>query len=107
MDDTSRISDAERKMLRVDHQDHEELIRFLQDSASPTSVGPLRTAILLKPQLHYLDYDDYGSYYKKCLWALQAIGSPEAIEAIEEFATSEIAVLRKQASYRLSRISRA
>ena len=62
-------------------------------------------AIFLKPRLKYLDYDDYGSYYKKCFWALWAIGTPEAIAVIREFMTSEDAAAKEQALYRLSKIA--
>ncbi len=60
---------------------------------------------MLKPALAYLDYDDYGSYYKKCLWALQAIGTPDAIAVIAECARADDPALRRQAEYRLARIA--
>lgn len=87
------------------HHQHENLIGELQDAEDPRAVPYLRQAIDLKQRLDYLDFDDYGSYYKKCLWALQAIGNEEAIAIIRECATSDIEVLREQAIYRLSKIS--
>jgi hypothetical protein len=62
-------------------------------------------AVQLKPTPAYLDYVDYGAFYKKCLWVLQAIGTPEAIGAIANFAESSIPELKEQAIYRLSRIA--
>jgi hypothetical protein len=53
-----------------------------------------------------LAYDDYGSYYKKCFWALRDIGTPEAIAIIREYAASDIEAARKEAVYRLSKIER-
>jgi len=92
------------RLIQEDHLDHEDLIRSLQDAADPYSIPFLKQAVLLKPHLKYLDYDDYGSYYKKCFWALRAIGTPEAIAVIREFATSEDAAAKEQALYRLSKI---
>ena len=83
---------AERqRLLDPDHDEHEDIIGYLQDYPDPASVPYLKRAIALKPALAYLDYDDYGAYYKKCLWALQAIGTDEA--------------LRTQALHRLDRIA--
>jgi hypothetical protein len=67
------------RLVRQDHFDHEQIIRALQDAADPYSIPFLREAVRLKPRLSYLDYDDYGSYYKKCFWALRAIGTPRPL----------------------------
>jgi hypothetical protein len=88
------------------HNCHEDLIAMLQRSRSPASIPYLRRAIELKPRLDYLAYDDYGAYYKKCLWALQAIASAEARELIGEFTESQDEVLRAEARYRISRGSK-
>jgi hypothetical protein len=92
------------RLVQEDHLDHEEILRDLQDAATPYSIPFLRQAVLLKPRLEYLAYDDYGSYYKKCFWALRAIGTSEAIAVIREFTTSGDAAAREQALYRLSKI---
>lgn len=86
------------------HTRHEDMIAILQKKANPESVVVLQQAIMLKPKLEYLDYDDYGSFYKKCLWALQAIGTPQAISVISECAASDDAALKEQAEYRLAKI---
>lgn len=91
-------------LVQTWHTRHEELVRLLQKWRDPTSVSPLAQAIQLKPRLAYLDYDDYGAFYKKCLWALAAIGTPEAVSAIQQCATSKDAVLREQAAYRLGKL---
>ena len=105
MNDVTQNSLEENWSLLIDPSgyEHEAIIRFLQDNPDGRSVPYIRTAILLKPQLDYLAYDDYGSYYKKCLWALQTISTPEAIELIKECASSDIPELREQAIYRLSK----
>jgi hypothetical protein len=92
------------KLIREDHYEHEKIIGFLQRTADPYAISFLRQAILLKPRLDYLAYDDYGAYYKKCFRALRAIGTPDALAVIREFATSNETPLREQALYRLSKI---
>ena len=91
-------------LLRADHEDHEDCIRSLQLSKDPYAIPFIEKAVLLKPSLKYLDYDDYGSYYKKCFWALKDIGTPDAIAVIEKFAQSSDEVIKDQAEYRLSKI---
>lgn len=99
--------ELEAKWLRLKdptHFEHEDIILFLEFNPDPRSVPHLREAIGLKPMLEYLDYDDYGAYYKKCLWALQKIGTHDALQLIKECAESDIPELREQALYRLRRI---
>jgi hypothetical protein len=91
-------------LLDPKHMLHEEIVWRLQQRKDPYAIPFLRQAVLLKPQLEHLSYDDYGAYYKKCFWALRAIGTAEAIAVIEEFAESSDAVVREQAKYRLFRI---
>lgn len=102
-DDQDVIDECEL-LLRTDHGEHENYIRSLQLSKDPYAIPFLEKAILLKPQLKYLDYDDYGSYYKKCFWALKDIGTPEAIAVIEKFAKSDDTFIKEQADYRLAKI---
>jgi hypothetical protein len=95
------------RLIQADHRDHEDILRNLQAAADPYSIPFLRQAVLLKPSLAYLAYDDYGSYYKKCFWALRAIGTPEAIAVIREFITASDAAARQEAVYRLEQITKA
>ncbi len=99
------LEQAWAKLKDLNHFEHEDTILFLEFNPDPRSVPHLREAIELKPKLEYLDYDDYGAYYKKCLWALQEIGTPEAIEIIRESANSNIPELAEQARHRLKRIA--
>jgi Domain of unknown function (DUF4291) len=101
-----RYIEAERqRLLDTTHRDHEEIVRLLQQYPDNGSVPYLQRGILLKPQLRYLDYDDYGAFYKKCLWALQDIATADALAVITECSFSEDAGLREQAVYRLQRIA--
>jgi HEAT repeat protein len=101
--DETTIEENWELLKDTTHYDHEAILRFLQDHPDGRSVPHIKEAILLKPRLGYLDYDDYGSYYKKCLWALQEIGTPEAVRLIRECAKSDIPELRDEAIYRLSK----
>lgn len=92
-------------LMNPNHFQHGEIIRILQDVGSEKSISYLLEAIALKPALSYLDYDDYGAYYKKCLWALTAIGTEEAKTAISFFTASSVPELREEAIYRLSRFA--
>lgn len=101
-----RYLDIERKrLLDPGHEEHENILRLLQDYPESESVPYLREVIRLKPALAYQSHDDYGAFYKKCLWALQDIGTPDALAAIEECAASDDTALRTQAEYRLKRIA--
>jgi hypothetical protein len=102
--DRDRLKQQCELLLKIDHDGHEDIVSELQKCADPYAIPFLRQAIDNKPLLAYLDYDDYGAFYKRCLWALRAIDTPESIAVIEAFAQSEIPELREQAEYRLSRI---
>lgn len=103
---TQSVVELCERLLQTEHFEHDEIIGYLQDFAAPYSIPFLREAVFMKPRLSYLDYDDYGSYYKKCFWALKAIGTDEAIKTIEEFASSDDSVIKREALYRLSKIAR-
>ena len=103
----TEVETKRKRLLKVSHQEHESIVRYLQDHPDPLSVPFLEKAIIRKPRLKYLDYDDYGAFYKKCLWALQAIGTPAAIAVIRKCAVSQKPALRSQALYRLSKIEQS
>jgi len=55
---------AEReRLLDPTHDEHKDIIGYLQDYPDTASVPYLKSAIALKSALAYLDYDDYGAYY--------------------------------------------
>lgn len=107
MTTADQLAIEREQLLLTSHREHEAIVRLLQDHPEPESVPYLRQAIALKPSLDYLNYDDYGAFYKKCLWALQEIATPQALDAIQEFARSDIEALRNEAQHRLQRIAEA
>jgi len=60
---------------------------------------------MLKSKLKYLDYDDYGAYYKKCFWALYSIDTEDALGLIHYYCDSTDEILREQAQYRANKIN--
>ncbi len=101
-----RFLDNEReRLLDTCHEDHEEIISLLQGCGENEDVPYLRKIIQLKPALAYQAHDDYGAFYKKCLWALQDIATTDALALIQECASSPDSALRQQAEYRLKRIA--
>ena len=91
-------------LISTFHHSHEEIIRDIQNAEDPIAIPFIQKAIELKPKLQHLDYDDYGAFYKKCLWALYAIGTKESFELIKAYTFSEIPELREEALYRLNKI---
>lgn len=92
------------RLTSPDHSEHEDLIALLQRAKDPYAIPTLRQAVLMKSALKHLDYDDYGAYYKKCFWALAAIGTKEALAVIQEFSNSSDPVLAEAANYRLDKL---
>src|SRR5262249_34570640 len=99
------LANERERLLDTSHEEHEDILGLLQAYPDNESVRYVRQAILLKPTLAYLRYDDYGAFYKKCLWVLQDIGTADALMLIRECAAHGDAVLRTQAEYRLQRIA--
>jgi hypothetical protein len=98
------ISTLHTLLVETWHTSHEAMVGLLQEWRDPASVPPLKQAIQLKPRLAHFDYDDYGAFYKKCLWALTEIGTTDAVAVIKECAASEDPVLREQTAYRLGKL---
>ncbi|WP_109441529.1 hypothetical protein [Acinetobacter haemolyticus] len=105
IDESITVQQQCERLLELDHYDHENIIWDLQMREDSYAIPYIKEAILLKPRLEYLSYDDYGSYYKKCFWALRTIGTEEAIAVIKECAQSDNPVLRNEAEYRLKQIA--
>ena len=88
------------------HISHEDVLRLLQKKRSVSSIEYLSKAIRLKGELEYLEHDDYGAYYAKCLWALVAIGTIEAKNEVQVHTLSNIQPLRNEAVICLSKFGK-
>ena len=52
-----------QRLLEKSHQEHADIVHYLQNEAHPYAIPIIKQAILLKPHLAYLDYDDYDYDY--------------------------------------------
>jgi hypothetical protein len=79
------------------HESHEDIATLLEDLAEPASVGALFGAAISIPE-----FDDGRSLAKKCLSALAAINSPEAISKIQSLSQHPDAIVAQAARRYLS-----
>jgi HEAT repeat protein len=81
-----------------DDVNNEDLVDALAEIADPSSVACLRDALLWDPP-----WDEFGQLARKAVWALGAIGTPEALAAIREAADDERDKPREAAAHELRR----
>lgn len=77
---------------------HENIVDVLAEIRNPASVECLRDALWWEPE-----WDEFRNLAVKCIWALAAIGTPDAVAAIREVADSESIKVRRAAEYELQR----
>ncbi|MEA2274341.1 MAG: hypothetical protein QOI98_3049 [Solirubrobacteraceae bacterium] len=70
---------------RRDDMNGEAIVDALDSIADPAAVECLRRAVTWVP-----DWDEYGQLARKAVWALDRIGTPEAIAAIRETVTDHL-----------------
>jgi HEAT repeat protein len=70
---------------RRDDMDSEGIVDALDHSRDPAAVPSLRRAVTWVP-----DWDEFGQLARKAVWALDAIGTPEALAAIREEITDDL-----------------
>lgn len=87
------------------HISHEQILSILQQYPTEANLSSICDAICIKSSLEYLDHDDYGSFYKKCFWAIYVIKTQSAFECIESYCNHENSLIRKAALYRYGKIS--
>ena len=69
---------------RTDDLNNEDLVDTLAEIADPDAVDCLREVLRWDPP-----WDEFGQLARKAVWALSAIGTPEAIAALNEAADDE------------------
>jgi hypothetical protein len=96
------IMDYYHELLLQDwHISHEDIISLIEFKKLPKSVPFIEAAIKLKSKLIYLEYDDYGSYYRKCFWALYMINTLDADHLIEKYTKDNDNIIAEAAKERL------
>ena len=83
---------------RDDDVNNEDLVDTLAEIADPQSVDCLREAWRWDPP-----WDEFGQLARKAVWALAAIGTPEAMAVVREAADDERDKPREAAIYKLRR----
>ena len=92
------------KLLEADwHHEHENIVWiFQQELKISEAVNPLYETAL--KQFEYLEYDEFFALAVKCIWALGAIKTKEAIEKLELLARSDNKIIKKNALNQLKMI---
>lgn len=86
------------------HQQHESLVDTFAKTKWPESVEVLSTIAVTS--YDYREYDDYCSLGVKCIYALAAIETREAILQLGKLARCGIAILEREAVARLTGIAK-
>ena len=87
------------------HFKHEDIAKTLQEIRSPDTVDSICQAIIIAPELEYLNYRNGESLITKCMWALNDIDTPHAKEKIKAFSTSDNELIRNAALKRINKWS--
>ncbi|WP_171053101.1 HEAT repeat domain-containing protein [Streptomyces marianii] len=83
------------------HREHEDIVSMLGELHSPKTVPTLVLATRWVPE--HLDFDENRALAVKAIWALGAIPSAEAREALEGLRDDENEVIRENAVKQLER----
>lgn len=97
-----QIKELNELLLESWHYRHEDIASLLQDTKSPTSIEALNSAIM--ESFEYLDFDDSYSLAVKCIWALGAIGTSDAMGKLGELSKSDNTIIRDNATKQLKRL---
>jgi hypothetical protein len=80
-------------LLKADfHREHEGVVTALEEVGDPETVE-----VLYETALRIPDWDDFRSLAKKCILALKAIGTEEAMQRLRDLSGCEDAILRESA----------
>jgi hypothetical protein len=78
------------------HTFEEDIISILELIKDPKSVEKLYEVALDVP-----DYDDMRAIAKKCMWALSAINTPEAVQKLKMLAKVDDPIIKENAGFQL------
>lgn len=81
------------------HISEEDIVTLLESIKDPTSVDKLYEVALNVP-----DYDDMRALAKKCMWALSAINTPEAVEKLRLLQQMDDVVIKENATFQLEEV---
>ena len=78
---------------------HEDIVDALAEIRDPASIDCLRDTLSWEPE-----WDEFRNLAVKCIWALAAIGTPDAVAAIRDAATCDAFEVREAAAHELKRL---
>ena len=81
---------------QVPELNSEDIVDVLGEIADPAAVGCLERTLWWQPP-----WDEYRQLARKCVWALAAIGTTDAMRVLREAASSEDAPIREAAAGKL------
>lgn len=81
------------------HISEEDIISVLELIKDPKSVGKLYEVAINVP-----DYDEMRAIAKKCIWALSAINTPEAIQKLKLLEKVNDPIIQENATFELGQI---
>jgi hypothetical protein len=81
------------------HISEEDIISVLELIKDPKSVNKLFEVALDVP-----DYDDMRAIAKKCMWALSAINTPEAIQKLKLLEKVDDPIIKENATFQLEQV---
>ncbi|MBB1139577.1 HEAT repeat domain-containing protein [Myroides sp. WP-1] len=81
------------------HTSEEDIISVLELIKDPRSVNKLYEVAINVP-----DYDEMRALAKKCMWALSAINTQEAIQKLELLQNCDDLILRENATFQLEQV---
>jgi hypothetical protein len=81
------------------HTSEEDIISMLELIKDPKSVDKLYKVALDVP-----DYDDMRAIAKKCIWALSAINTPEAVQKLKLLENVDDPIIKENAAFELEQL---
>lgn len=81
------------------HISEEDIVSVLELIKDPKSIDKLYDVAINVP-----DYDEMRALAKKCMWALKAINTPEAIEKLRLLQNTDDQIISENATFHLERL---
>ncbi|TKG87735.1 hypothetical protein EYV94_27970 [Puteibacter caeruleilacunae] len=81
------------------HTSEEDIVEILELIKDPESVQKLYDVAVNVP-----DYDEMRALAKKCMWALSAISTPDAINKLKVLAKSDDTIIKENAVFQLEQV---
>ncbi|WP_374950992.1 HEAT repeat domain-containing protein [Mucilaginibacter sp.] len=77
----------------------EDIVEVLGKIKDPKTVNKLYEVAINVP-----DWDEMRGLAKKCMWALSAIGTPEAIKKLEQLQSMDDWIIKENATFQLEKV---